>query len=135
NPKDTITPWIFFISQFKVILHYLVMFLWPFNISVEYDWVLAKGFFAFDCLVPLTILLAIAAALFYRLRKNSADLLSFALLWFFVSIAPRSSIIPSPELLVDYKTYTASFGWLLFLAIVVVWTTKEIAEKSTAVSQ
>ena len=35
----------FFISQFKVIWHYFLMFFWPFGISVEYDWRLSPGFF------------------------------------------------------------------------------------------
>src|SRR5207249_500263 len=45
QPGQMIKPWPFFRSQFKVVLHYLWMFIWPFNISVEYDWVLSKSFF------------------------------------------------------------------------------------------
>ena len=120
NPQDTITPWIFFISQFKVIIHYLWIFLWPFNISVEYDWMLVKGFFSLDCLVPLAALLAIAFFIIQALRRNPTNTLCFGALWFFICIAPRSSIIPSPELLVDYKTYMASYGWLFILATAII---------------
>lgn len=120
DPKAVITAWPFFISQFKVILHYLWMFIWPFNISVEYDWVLCKGFFAFDCIVPLMILLTIGGLIIRKLLRNPTSISCFGALWFFVCIAPRSSIIPSPELLVDYKTYTASYGWLLLLATAIV---------------
>jgi len=52
RPSQSISPWMFFISQFKVILHYIGIFIWPFNISVEYDWVLVRGFFAWDCFFP-----------------------------------------------------------------------------------
>lgn len=116
GPDNLIHPWDFFISQFKVIVHYLWMFIWPFNISVEYDWVLCRGLFSPDCLFPLLVLIAIAYLIFKLMRKNPADPIAFGLVWFFACIAPRSSIIPSPELLVDYKTYTASFGWLFVLA-------------------
>ena len=61
NPKSLITPTMFFLSQFKVILHYIGIFIWPFNISVEYDWMISRGFFALDCLVPLILLLIIAS--------------------------------------------------------------------------
>lgn len=37
-------------------------------------------------------------------------------MWFFIALAPRSTIIPSPELICDYKTYLASIGWLFVLA-------------------
>lgn len=120
NPSAMITPASFFISQFKVVLHYLWMFIWPFNISVEYDWVLSRSFVAPDCIIPFAILVIMFYGIFLLLRKDPAHTGAFGLVWFFVAIAPRSSIIPSPELLVDYKTYTASFGWLFLLAVCLV---------------
>ena len=116
NPTDPITPLHYFISQFKVILHYLWIFIWPFGISVEYDWVLAPHFFAPDCIGPLLLLMFLGTMLAKLLRNNPTDLIGFGALWFIISIIPRSSIIPSPELLVDYKTYLGSFGWLFILA-------------------
>jgi tetratricopeptide (TPR) repeat protein len=116
SPEEVIRPWPFFISQFKVILHYLQIFVWPFNISVEYDWVLCRSFFSLDCILPLISLIAIGLAVMRLLYTHCTHILAFGALWFFICIAPRSSIIPSPELLVDYKTYTASIGWLLILA-------------------
>lgn len=116
GPENIIRPWDFFISQFKVVVHYLWMFIWPFNISVEYDWVLSRGLFAPDSILPLTLLIIIGYYIAKLLRKDPANSIAFGLIWFFACIAPRSSIIPSPELLVDYKTYTASFGWLFVLA-------------------
>ncbi len=59
-------------------------------------------------------LLGIVAAL---LRKDSKNLYAFGILWFFVAILPRSSIVPSAELVVDYKTYLASMGLLLIFAL------------------
>ncbi len=116
TPHEVITPFHFFISQFKVILHYLWIFVWPFNISVEYDWKLVKGFFSPDCIFPFMLLVLIGFILFKLLQKNPTNLIGFAALWFAINIAPRSSIVPSPELLVDYKTYLASFGWLFIIA-------------------
>ena len=52
NPQEMIRPWPFFISQFKVILHYVWIFLWPLGISVEYDWTLCRSIFALDCFFP-----------------------------------------------------------------------------------
>lgn len=117
NPSDPITPWIFFISQFKVILHYLWIFVWPFNISVEYDWVLSRGFLAPDSFLPFLGLLTLGFIIVRILQHNIISPLAFGALWFFACILPRSSIIPSPELLVDYKTYMASCGVLFVIAI------------------
>lgn len=116
DPASMITPFSFFISQFKVLLHYLWIFIWPFNICVEYDWVLSRGLFSPDCIFPLMALLGIGYFTIKLMMKNVSHLVAFGILWFFACMAPRSSFIPSPELLVDYKTYMASFGYLFLLA-------------------
>lgn len=110
-----ITPYYFCISQFKVILHYISIFIWPFTMSVDYDWKLSRHFLAPDCLLPFLVLVFFAFYIMRRLLRNRIDLVSFGVLWFFVAILPRSSILPSTELLADYKTYIASVG-LFFLA-------------------
>jgi tetratricopeptide (TPR) repeat protein len=115
NRDERITPLWYCISQFKVILHYIWIFFWPFTISVDYDWVMVESFFSWDCIIPFLILVTFAAYVLSRLYKNKIDLISFGIIWFFLAVLPRSSIIPSTELIADYKTYLASFG-LFFLA-------------------
>lgn len=129
NADGIITPWAFFISQFKVILHYLFIFLYPIGISVEYDWMLSKNFFALDCILPLLALIFILVITLKILSKNKSSLIAFGSLWFFLAIAPRSSIIPSPELLVDYKTYTASFGWLFLISCAIIFVLQYVSSK------
>ncbi len=96
------------------------MFIWPFSISVEYDWKLVHHFFSIDCILPLLLLIIIAAMVVYMIKKDKTSLIVFAALWITIALAPRSTIIPSSELLADYKTYSASFGILLLLAFGIV---------------
>lgn len=121
NFNDRITSWNYFTSQFKVILHYISIFFWPFNISVDYDWRLAKNFFAVDCFFPFLILLSLAIALLKRWYRYPTDVLCWAALWWFIVLLPRSSIIPSTELMVDYKTYVASIGIHVLMASSIVF--------------
>jgi len=114
DPGTMITPYLYLISQFKVIVHYLWIFIWPWSISVDYDWKLSTGFFTPDVLIPLAILSSIAVWLIARYKRDSGDWVVFGFLWFFVCILPRASIVPSTELIADYKTYAASIG--LFIA-------------------
>ena len=111
---ERITPLWYCMSQFKVILHYIGIFFWPFSMSVDYDWVLVASFFSLDCLVPFTLLFGLAGYTLHRLRNNRVDVISFGIIWYFIAVLPRSSIIPSTELVADYKTYLASIG-LFFL--------------------
>jgi tetratricopeptide (TPR) repeat protein len=129
-----ITPYLYLISEFRVILHYLYIFIWPFNLSFEYDWKIVPSFFDWASFGPFLILLLLVIYLIWRLRKNRTDLIAFGLLWFFVAILPRSSIIPSPELINDYKTYLAALGILLILALgltkLLVWLISKLKIKS-----
>jgi len=129
HAHDIIKSSHYFISSFKVILHYLLMFLWPAVISVEYDWKLSDGFFAPDAFFPFIILAALVSLAIYSFLKKRYSFFGFGFLWFLVCVAPRSSIIPSPELICDYKTYLPSIGWLFVLATVFVAITSFFMKK------
>jgi protein O-mannosyl-transferase len=120
NAFDIITPLHFLISEFKVMVHYLLMFLWPSIICVEYDWKLSNSFFSSDSFFPFLILMAVLSVVIYTLAKKKTTFIAFGLCWFFICIAPRTTIFPSAELLCDYKTYLASIGWLFVLAVILV---------------
>ena len=138
GPEQTINPLTYFYSQFKVVTHYIFMFLWPFNISVDYDWKMAPGFFTTQVIAPLLFLLLLLTGTLLLLRKNRTHIVAFCSLWFFIGLAPRSTIIPSTELVADYKTYFSAFGICLLLALGLVfafaWITKKLALKHTQAS-
>ncbi len=109
----------FLISQFKVILHYVWIFCWPMQICVEYDWQLCTSFWQLDCLVPFIILNCSLITICLLLKKDKTHPIAFGGLWFLICVLPRASIIPSAELLVDYKTYLASFGLFWIFAYLI----------------
>lgn len=128
---EKITTWPFFISQFKVILHYLFMFIWPFNICVDYDWKICSSIDTADCILPFIGLLLIGISILLALKKNRTSLYAFGMLWFFICMAPRSTIMPSTELMADYKTYLASVGWLFVISIFIIHTYLWLMKKYT----
>jgi protein O-mannosyl-transferase len=117
---EPITAIPYFISEFKVILHYIWIFFWPFNISVEYDWKMVNGFFSPDCLLPFLVLVGIFYLTYRIYRKNRINPVLFGIAWFFIGISPRTTVIPSSELVSDYKTYLSSIGILFIIAIGIV---------------
>lgn len=114
---DHITAYTYFISEFRVILHYLFIYVWPFGLSVEYDWKVASGFWTLKVLLPLLVLVPLLLFVFYSAFKKRRPIFTFGLLWFFICVAPRSTVMPSPELVCDYKSYLASIGVIIILGI------------------
>jgi tetratricopeptide (TPR) repeat protein len=129
SSAGSISQYQFLISQFKVILHYLTIFIWPFNICVEYDWQLNNSFWEPSCFVPFLILIFLGFLILLLFKKDRTSPVAFGLLWFLICILPRSSIVASGELLVDYKTYLASIGWLFTLACFINFMTIKLTPK------
>ncbi|MBT3455659.1 tetratricopeptide repeat protein [bacterium] len=111
---DPIRPLQFFISEFQVILHYIFIFFWPFNISVEYDYKIIGSPLHVSCIVPLAFLILALYYTFKMLKLDPKNPICFGVIWFFLGLMLRSTIIPSPEMINDYKTYLSSIG-ILFL--------------------
>jgi protein O-mannosyl-transferase len=128
TPIESIKPLHFLISEFKVILHNLQLFLFPVGMSVEYDWKLSESFFAPDSFFPFLALVGMVYSAVYWAVKKNDRVFSFGLFWFLVSVAPRSSIIPSPELICDYKTYLSSIGVFFAMAVGIVWLAEKLCE-------
>ncbi len=104
------------ISQFKVVLHYLMVFLWPVGLSFDYDVRLSHHWTDTDVMWPATLLLLLGVALVWLYQRVSMRPIVFGFVWFFIAVLPRASIFPSTELICDYKTFLASFGFLLGMA-------------------
>lgn len=119
----------YFISQFKVIWHYISIFVLPFRVCFDYDMRFARSIFALDVIVPAVSLFGLTLFTLKRWIYNKADLWSFSFAWFMISILPRASIIPSTELICDYKTYLSSFGALFAIALAFVWCIDFLIEK------
>lgn len=111
----------FFISQWRIIIHYLWMFIWPFNLSVEYDWKPATGILSPAVLISGIILTGLMWYASRSAKKRTHLASSFGLLWFFICIAPHAICIASPDLACDYKTYLASTGLFFLFATPLTW--------------
>lgn len=119
--EEKITPGNFFISQFKIITHYIAMFFWPFNICFDYEVVLSKSLWERDVIFPLIFLLLILFGALIFFIFDPGNLFTFSVGWFFGAVFPRASFVPCTELVCDYKTYVGSFGMMFFIALLVMY--------------
>lgn len=119
--EQPITLFPFVISQFKVILHYLYIFIWPFNLSFDYEAKLATSVFSSDVIFPFAVLLGGFYGMYQLCKRDKAHPINFGLAWFFIAMLPRTSIFPSTELICDYKTYVASPGIFFIFSIALIW--------------
>ena len=110
-------------TQAFVIVHYFFTFILPVNLSADTDWTYVTS--PFDTRVmagALFIGLAIYLAIRWS-KKEETKLASFGVFWFFIALAPTSSVFPFSEVMNDHRIFfpfiglimvTLNFGILLF---------------------
>lgn len=117
NSVQNIRPIAFLMSQFRTIMHYFQLIFMPMSMSVEYDWKIVQNFFSADVIIPLSQILLMMGTAFYSILRRKMLLVGFGIMWFFIVLSPRTSFIPSAELVCDYKSYLAVTGIFISIAI------------------
>lgn len=111
-----VTPWIWMMSQWSALLHYVRIFVWPTGMSIDNDFPYATNFAQLRAWGSLTVILVwLAAAMKW---SKSFPHVAFATVWFFVTLAPESTIAPLAEVVNDHRPYIAS---TLGLSVLLTW--------------
>ena len=96
-----ITPLTYLLTQLDVIPHYLRLSMWPSPLVLDYEWaaVTTVG----QILVPGTIVIGLLLMTLWALRDH--PMLGFLGAWFFLTLAPTSSIIPIRDIAFEHRMY------------------------------
>ncbi|MFB3885483.1 MAG: tetratricopeptide repeat protein [Thermodesulfobacteriota bacterium] len=106
---------IYLFTQLRVILTYIRLLFFPIHQNLDYHYPLYSSFFAGPIFLPFLFylgLLGLAAYLFFRSRQSLPELrvISFGIVWFFVTLSVESSIIPLQMIICEYRVYLPSVG-------------------------
>jgi Flp pilus assembly protein TadD len=97
-----ITPLHYAMTQPGVILHYLKLSFWPFSLCLfDQDWPITRTLTAF--LPPALVVAALLAGTVWGLLRGSW--LGFLGAWFFLILAPTSSIMPIAAPVFEHRMY------------------------------
>jgi protein O-mannosyl-transferase len=97
----TFTWWSYLQTQCGVLVHYLKLALWPTGLCLDYAWPATRTLAE---IAPLSLLSAGLLALSgWALVKRPA--IGFLGAWFFIILAPSSSIVPIADAAFDHRMY------------------------------
>jgi tetratricopeptide (TPR) repeat protein len=100
--ETTVPWWAYAYTQLRAVAHYLRLCFWPSPLTIDYGLTLGGPPIAMVCDAALIIGLVAASAVL--LLRNSP--LGFLGAWFFVILAPSSSVIPvATELIAEHRAY------------------------------
>lgn len=126
--ETTFTPggtsrWHYLLTQPFVLVHYMLTFFLPMNLSADSDWQPVTN--PFDDRV-LAGVVFIASALWIAVRasrRREKRPIAYGLLWFFVALIPTSSVVPLAEVMNDHRMFfpfvgvTLAVSWAMAIAI------------------
>jgi Tfp pilus assembly protein PilF len=113
----------YFLTQLSVIVTYIRLLFLPINQNLDYDYPIYRSLFqprVFFCATSLIFLFGISLWLYHRSRRAaSAELrvISFGIIWFFITLSVESSLIPIMDVIFEHRIYLPSVGAFVALAM------------------
>jgi len=95
-------------TQFRVVITYIRLLFLPIQQNLDYDYPISQSFFELPTFVSFIVLISLFTLAIFIRRKHS--LISFSILWFFITLSIESSIIPLPNVIFEHRLYLPSVG-------------------------
>jgi Flp pilus assembly protein TadD len=117
--QTAMSRWDYLFTQFRVIVTYIRLLLFPVGQNLDYDYPLYHSFFSPPVFLSFLVLAAILSFGIYVFRYRKlvphTRLISFGILWFFVALSVESSFIPIEDVIYEHRMYLPSVG--MFIAV------------------
>jgi tetratricopeptide (TPR) repeat protein len=112
------TPFTYLLTEFNVIIfYYLKLLFLPINLNVDPDIRPVISLFNLSTLTSLLVIFLMVISAFKFFKKD--PLISFSIVWFFVTLTPTSSIFPLLDPAAEHRVYLAAIGFTIFLARII----------------
>jgi tetratricopeptide (TPR) repeat protein len=108
-----ISSYQYLLTQTRVLITYLRLFVLPINQNIDHDYPIAVTLLQPDIITSLLVIVSIAVAGVWSFSRNR--MLSFAIAWFFITLAPESSFIPIKDVMFEHRLYLPMAWFSIFL--------------------
>ena len=110
----TLTPYNYLLTQFSVIVKYIFLLCLPVNQMLDYDFPVSSGFLEWRTFLSFFFIISLIALSHIIYKKQR--LISFGILWFFLTLSVESGFIPIADVIFEHRTYLPSFGYFLVIS-------------------
>ncbi len=104
------------LTTMNIVTKYILLLLFPFELSLKYVTVPAQSIFEKDVLLSFSLIITILAVAIHNLQKNKK--ISFGLIWFFVTLIPVYNIIPIFNPIAERYLYLPAIGFCIVFALI-----------------
>ena len=120
--ETRISRWDYLFTQFRVIVTYLRLLVFPIRQNLDYDYPIHTAFFTWPVFLSFLLLISLFGLAIHlygfkfisRSSTRTADpatrLISFGILWFFLGLSVESSLVPITDVIFEHRVYLPSVG-------------------------
>ncbi len=103
----------YLITQPLSISYYFGSLFLPIQLSADTDWVVLQTVWSLKFLLGILFIIILLIIALYSSKNKKYYPISFGILWFFISLAPTSSIIPLAEVMNDHRMFFPYVGLII----------------------
>jgi len=111
--KGSISREGYFLTELNVVRTYVRLMFLPINQNFDYDYPLS---YKPDITTLLSGAFLLCLLVLAAVTRRTYRIISFSILWFFISLSVESSFVPIANVIEEYRLYLASVGFV-FLAV------------------
>lgn len=101
----------YLLTQFTVIWKYIRLLFIPLGQNLDHQIAVSESFFQPRTFVAFLGLVALGSWALFLFKRNR--LVSFGILWFFLTLSVESSFLPIADVIFEHRTYLPSFGFFV----------------------
>ena len=116
EPTGTISPYHYLVTQFRVIVTYLRLLIFPLNQNLDYDYPVYRSFWSTPCWSSFLILVALIVSGFIGYRRKNI-MFALAVVWFFLSLSVESSVYPIRDVIFEHRLYLPMVSYGISVAL------------------
>ena len=113
---EPVTSFQYFMTQLHVIPYYIKLLFIPTNLNLDYDWPIIRHL-DLTTVLFFILLSSIASISIWTYRK--ARLVSFGIIWFFITLSVTSSFVVIYDVIFEHRLYLPSIGFALLIAVMI----------------
>ena len=111
--EPAMTRWTYLLTEVNVVRTYVRLLVLPIGQSIDHDYALQTGW---DVKTGASLALhaAVLGLGLWSFRKKQ-PLVTLGIAWWYMTLAPTSSVIPIRDVIYEHRMYLAMVGWALLL--------------------
>ncbi len=104
----------YFYTQMRVILTYLRLIFLPLGQNLDYDYPIYRSLTDLPVLLSLLLnLVMVCVGIYLICRRGEERLAGYGIIWFYVLLAPTSTVVPLRDVIMEHRVYLAILGIII----------------------